>query len=331
LVHSETKATPFKRYFGTKPDLSHLKVFGSRVCVKRSGDRSSKLDRNDFTGIFLGFTATNHNILYLDMDSGLVKRSHHAQFDEAWYLQSNRPPAAQLLYDLGLEVDSDDEAEDVPQLPPVPWPPLATCDSASGKFLVPPSCLFTLLPLRETLALQQPMTAAAARTHVPHSSSPVRAKVPTTTLPSTSPSNIVAEYLIGKHDMAIVYMSPDPYFEAFEEVIDLRKFDHTQHRTAGLCLAHADNRLFLGSMTTGTPGAKIPCWRSRLKGAWLIKVGNTLVSFIAEAQDAFKSAITLGSSLSHCSSAIQKFVKTFHTTDFRLCPPHLSHNIFTTK
>ncbi len=112
LVHSKTKATPFEQYFGTKPDLSHLKVFGSRVCVKRSGDRSSKLDRNNFTGIFLGFTATDHNILYLDMDSGLVKRSHHAQFDEAWYLQYNRPPAA--LYDLGLEVDSDDDVEDVP-------------------------------------------------------------------------------------------------------------------------------------------------------------------------------------------------------------------------
>jgi hypothetical protein len=83
LVHSKTKATPFERYFGTKPDLSHLKVFGSCVCVKRSGDRSSKLDRNDFTGFFLGFTATDHNILYLDMDSGLVKCSHHAQFNEA--------------------------------------------------------------------------------------------------------------------------------------------------------------------------------------------------------------------------------------------------------
>jgi hypothetical protein len=65
------------------------------------------------------------------MDSGLVKCSHHAQFDEAWYLQNNRPPAAQLLYDLGLEVDSDDDADDMPQLPPVPWPPFATCDSTS--------------------------------------------------------------------------------------------------------------------------------------------------------------------------------------------------------
>ena len=93
--------------------------------------------------------------------------------------------------------------------------------------------------------------------------------------------------------MAMVYMSPDPYFDAFEEVIDLRKFDLKLHRTAGLCLAHSDNRLFLGCMTPGTPGAKIPRWQSRLKGAWLIKVGDKLVSSIADAQNAFTSQVTL--------------------------------------
>jgi hypothetical protein len=62
LVHTKTKVIPFEGYFGTKSDLSHLKVFGSRVCVKHNGDRSRKLDCNDFTGIFLGFTATDHNI-----------------------------------------------------------------------------------------------------------------------------------------------------------------------------------------------------------------------------------------------------------------------------
>ena len=58
-------------------------MFGSRVCVKQSGDQRSKLDRHDFTGIFLGYTASNHNIRYLDMESELVKTSHHAVFDEA--------------------------------------------------------------------------------------------------------------------------------------------------------------------------------------------------------------------------------------------------------
>ena len=89
-------------WYGRKPDITHLKTFGSRVCVKRTGSRRCKLDRHDFTGIFLGYTATDQNIIYLDLDSGVVKSCHHAVFDEAWYLQPTRPPAAQLLYDLSI-------------------------------------------------------------------------------------------------------------------------------------------------------------------------------------------------------------------------------------
>jgi hypothetical protein len=143
------------------------------------------------------------------------------------------------------------------------------------------------------LAAHRPLTAAAAQTHTfdefPHGAA-MAARVH-----SASPSNIVTENLIGKQDMATIYMSPDPYYEAFKEVIDLRKFDLHKHRTAGLCLAHSDKRLYLGGMAPGTPGAKIPCWRSQLKGAWLIKVGDILVSSIADAQDAFTTAIVLGS------------------------------------
>jgi hypothetical protein len=72
-----------------RPKTKHrnLKTFGSRVCVKQSGNRRCKLDHNNFTEIFLGYTATTQNITYLDLTSGIVKSSHHAIFDEAWYLQ----------------------------------------------------------------------------------------------------------------------------------------------------------------------------------------------------------------------------------------------------
>jgi hypothetical protein len=61
-VHTSTMMTPFESWFGFKPDLRNLRVFGSRVCVKRTGKRRSKLDRHDFSGIFLGYTATDENI-----------------------------------------------------------------------------------------------------------------------------------------------------------------------------------------------------------------------------------------------------------------------------
>ena len=45
--------------------------------------------------------------------------------------------------------------------------------------------------------------------------------------------------VIGKitnDDMAIVYMSPDPFFDSFEEELDLRKWSFDKHHTAGLSL-----------------------------------------------------------------------------------------------
>ncbi len=77
LVHTVVKNTPYKGYFGFRPDIGHLKLFGSCVCIKRFRNRQSKLDKHDFEGIFLGYTATDHSIVYLDLDSGLVKRTHH--------------------------------------------------------------------------------------------------------------------------------------------------------------------------------------------------------------------------------------------------------------
>jgi hypothetical protein len=105
LVYTSTKRMPFEAYYGLRSDLGHLKVFGSWVCIKMSGICRGKLDRHDFKGIFLGYTATDQNIAYLDLNTGVVKQSHHAQFNEAWYLQMSRLPAAQLLYDIGIKPD----------------------------------------------------------------------------------------------------------------------------------------------------------------------------------------------------------------------------------
>jgi hypothetical protein len=93
--------------------------------------------------------------------------------------------------------------------------------------------------------------------------------------------------------MALVYMSPDPYHEAFKETIDLQCFDLSRLRAAGLCLAHSNGRLFLGGMTPGTPAAKR---RSRLKGAWLIKIGHHTVTSIAQVHEAFAQLIADGTS-----------------------------------
>jgi hypothetical protein len=59
LVHSHTKRTPYEALSGPKPDLSHLWVFGSRVCIRCTRTQCAKVDKHDFTGIFLACMATD--------------------------------------------------------------------------------------------------------------------------------------------------------------------------------------------------------------------------------------------------------------------------------
>jgi hypothetical protein len=117
-VHFSLQCTPYERWYGTPPDLKWLCVFGSRICVKRTGLRRAKLDKHSFTGIFIGYTATDANIRYIDMESGIVKSSHHAVFDECWFHQPWHPPAADLLYSLGIKLMGS-----YPEPPADPTPP----------------------------------------------------------------------------------------------------------------------------------------------------------------------------------------------------------------
>jgi hypothetical protein len=192
--------------------------------------------------------------MYLDLDSGIVKSCHHAVFNEAWYLQPTRPPAAQLLYDLGLEADTDSMTVDGPLHPTpigtvspvlVKWPPMPPVITQHQKpFPTPPMCLMTSLPLCVTDT--PPPNIIAARAARVRSNNNTKSKKQIT-------ADVVSEYLIGVDDMAMVYVSPDPFSSAFKEELDLRKFDHSTHRTAGLCFFENDGRIFLASMAASTP------------------------------------------------------------------------------
>jgi hypothetical protein len=235
---------------------------------------------------FLGYTATDQNITYLDLDSGIVKSCHHAVFDEAWYLQQSRPPAAQLLYDLGLEVETESMTMTGPlHLTPigtvapvlVKWPPMPPIGNDPTQLFPPAISILFPLPLRITNT-PHAIAARAAR---------VKSKDDNKTKKQIA-ADVVAEYLIGSHDMAMIYVSPDPFGLAFEEELDLRKFNFDTHRTAGLCFLEKDNRIYLASMAPNTPGARVPRWRTRIRGAWLMNINGIPISSISDAQAVFQ-------------------------------------------
>jgi hypothetical protein len=178
LVHAVTKKTPFKGMYTAKPDISQLKIFGSRMCIKISGIRRGKLDKHNFKRIFLGYTATDHNIVYLNLNSGIVKCSHHAQFNKAWYLQESCPPAAQLLYKKGLvpnmPTDNDPDKDVAQATPYAPWPPEVSHNALKAIRTVPEKCTRLPLPFGHTTydTQKHSIAAKAAKTSLPGPNKP---------------------------------------------------------------------------------------------------------------------------------------------------------------
>ena len=99
------------------------------------------------------------------------------------------------------------------------------------------------------------------------------------------------DFGVTSRDMAMIYMSPDPYFDAFEETFNVQHVNLKKHATAGLELYESSGRVFLQLMTPGAAAAKIPDWRSQIRGAWLIKIGNTIISSINDASAAIRSIL----------------------------------------
>ena len=226
--------------------------------------------------------------------------SHHTKFDEAWYLQQSRPPAAQLLYSLGVapeevscsadgikpvtKMESDFRIPGTVEKVVVPWPPVQAPHPPTKCWAIPDRCMMLPLPLNNlpTPPTEQRQYAArAARTQMSSSCHKTR--------------GTRLDFNLTRDDIAMIYMSPDPYFDAFEQPIDLRKVDLTKHVTAGLNLYEADGRIYLVSMSPGTTAAKIPDWRTRIRGAWLIKIRESVISSIADATQALQTLVKEGS------------------------------------
>jgi hypothetical protein len=108
-------------------------------------------------------------------------------------------------------------------------------------------------------------------------------------LPLNCAAEHVVDFDIGKQDMAVIYMSPSPYHDAFLQTMDLRKFDLSNHATAGLEFYEPGRRLHLKNIALSTSASKKMDCRSCIRGAWLIKVNDTNVTLTDDVALALKS------------------------------------------
>ena len=63
-------STPEEAYFGKKPDLSYLMIFGANFYMHVTKDARKKLELTSKVGIFMGYTDTPHNYRVYFPDSG---------------------------------------------------------------------------------------------------------------------------------------------------------------------------------------------------------------------------------------------------------------------
>ena len=99
--------TPFQAFIGRRPDLFRLRIFGSQIYARETGQQKAKLDHHIAEGIFVGITATDQNVYYLDDATGTVRTGQHVIFDEAHMTVPVQyaPLAAQALQRLGYHAN----------------------------------------------------------------------------------------------------------------------------------------------------------------------------------------------------------------------------------
>ena len=254
LWHSAIDQTPYGAWTGNKPDLSHLRVFGSLLSPRQNGHRPAKLDKHTYDGIFLGYPSTTNNAWYIDINTGRVKNATTPSvFDEAHYSSTNRPPGPQFLFDLGLKSALPDELPVPTIVPCAPAPPIAAIKPSP----LPPLACISPLPLGEL----NPFSIA----HI--------FDTPATT-------TIAAAASLAAPEVMSIELSGDPLGPCFDESIPIGGL----HVLAGLHITYDDARgqLQLLSIEKGTPAARIPRWRTRLRHAYILGINNVDIATTAD-------------------------------------------------
>ena len=107
-------STPEEAFYGKKPHISHLNIFGSSVYIHVKKDARKKLESTVEVGIFLGYTETPHNyhVYFPDIRMTVVRRDIKFHEEKAMKLSLER--------ELHLHVDEEllvpkDEPQDVYQ------------------------------------------------------------------------------------------------------------------------------------------------------------------------------------------------------------------------
>lgn len=122
LANTKEQKTPFEIFFGKRPNISNLKLFGSRVFVRIPDvKRTYKVDPKAEMGTSVGYTDTGYRVLI----NGVVKESPYVRLAENSALKTE--VAGNYRFN-GGETDSEGETTTQPERAAQEIPPVAYDD-----------------------------------------------------------------------------------------------------------------------------------------------------------------------------------------------------------
>ena len=145
--------TPFELFYGTKPDVSHLRIFGATVFAHTPSALRTKLDPVSQPGRLIGYAANRKGYKIL-LNSGAIITSRDVTFDESKPPKptsptSHKPPSqpetsppepGPFAFDSDTEdVGAAADAQPPPEDAPPPSPPLAQRRQVRGAARRPAS------------------------------------------------------------------------------------------------------------------------------------------------------------------------------------------------
>ena len=157
--------TPFECWFQKKPDVSHMRVFGSLCYVHIPDSQRRKLDAKSYKGIFVGYPEGTKGYKIYNLTSGKFVKTRNVMFDENHFHTFDTPiPKVDEIIDIILPDDEshcefvhriddmsindqqksvvDNNVDSVPRNAheiPLP-PPLPVCQAAPVQSTAPPVC-----------------------------------------------------------------------------------------------------------------------------------------------------------------------------------------------
>ena len=90
--------TPYELYKGRKPNISHLRIFGSKCFIHNNGKVNiGKFDPKADTGIFIGYSLRSKAYRIYNLRTRTIEESMHVVFDENSSWKKSRDEDDQLI------------------------------------------------------------------------------------------------------------------------------------------------------------------------------------------------------------------------------------------